>query len=92
VALAGIGLDRRFHDRHVTLVSAFDGPPFLLMAFGVVVLGGLGSLAGCLAGGVILGIVQVLAGTYFWPAAQQVAGYLLILFVLAVRPQGLFAK
>ena len=79
-----IGMSRSF--------QPFDGPPFLLMAFGVVVLGGLGSLAGCLAGGVILGIVQVLAGTYFGPAAQQVAGYLLILFVLAVRPQGLFAK
>lgn len=79
-----IGMSRSF--------QPFDGPPFLLMAFGVVVLGGLGSLAGCLVGGVILGIVQVLAGTYFGPAAQQVAGYLLILFVLAVRPQGLFAK
>lgn len=79
-----IGMSRSF--------QPFDGPPFLLMAFGVVVLGGLGSLAGCLAGGVILGIVQVLAGTYFGPAAQQVAGYLLILLVLAVRPQGLFAK
>jgi branched-chain amino acid transport system permease protein len=40
----------------------------------------------------VLGIVQVLAGTYFGPAAQQVAGYLLILLVLAVRPQGLLAK
>lgn len=79
-----IGMSRSF--------QPFDGPPFLLMAFGVVVLGGLGSLAGCLVGGVILGIVQVLAGTYFGPAAQQVAGYLLILLVLALRPQGLFAK
>jgi branched-chain amino acid transport system permease protein len=62
------------------------------MAFGVVVLGGLGSLLGSFVGGIVLGIVQVLAGTYFGPAAQQVAGYLLILFVLAVRPQGLLAK
>lgn len=79
-----VGMSRSF--------QPFDGPPFLLMAFGVVVLGGLGSLAGCLVGGIILGIVQVLAGTYFGPAAQQVAGYLLILFVLAVRPNGLFAR
>ncbi len=70
----------------------FDGPPFLLTAFGVVILGGLGSVAGSLVGGVVLGIVQVLAGTYFGPAAQQVAGYLLILLVLAVRPQGLLAR
>ena len=79
-----VGMSRSF--------QPFDGPPFLLMAFGVVILGGLGSLAGSFVGGIVLGIVQVLAGTYFGPAAQQVAGYLLILFVLAVRPQGLLAK
>lgn len=79
-----VGMSRSF--------QPFDGPPFLLMAFGVVVLGGLGSLAGGFVGGIVLGIVQVLAGTYFGPAAQQVAGYLLILLVLAVRPQGLFAR
>ncbi len=70
----------------------FDGPPFLLIAFGVVIIGGLGSLGGCFAGGITLGVVQVLAGTYFGPAAQQVAGYLFILLILAVRPQGLFAR
>ena len=70
----------------------FDGPPFLLTAFGVVIIGGLGSLGGCFLGGITLGILQVLAGTYFGPAAQQVSGYLFILLVLAVRPQGLFAR
>ncbi|HYI04938.1 MAG TPA: branched-chain amino acid ABC transporter permease [Reyranella sp.] len=79
-----VGMSRSF--------QPFDGPPFLLMAFGVVILGGLGSLGGSFVGGILLGIVQVLAGTYFGPAAQQVAGYLLILLVLAVRPQGLFSK
>ncbi|MEO9069043.1 MAG: branched-chain amino acid ABC transporter permease [Caldimonas sp.] len=79
-----IGMSRSF--------QPFDGPPFLLMAFGVVILGGLGSLAGSFVGGIVLGIVQVLAGTYFGPAAQQVGGYLLILFMLAVRPQGLLAR
>ena len=85
-SIAGVmvGMSRSF--------QPFDGPPFLLMAFGVVILGGLGSLAGAFVGGVVLGIVQVLAGTYFGPAAQQVAGYLLILFMLAVRPEGLFAR
>ncbi len=75
-----VGMSRSF--------QPFDGPPFLLMAFGVVILGGLGSLAGSFVGG----IVQVLAGTYFGPAAQQVSAYLLILLVLAVRPQGLFSR
>ncbi len=79
-----VGMSRSF--------QPFDGQPFLLLAFGVVILGGLGSLAGSFVGGIVLGIVQVLAGTYFGPAAQQVAGYLLILLVLALRPQGLLAK
>lgn len=79
-----VGMSRSF--------QPFDGPPFLLMAFGVVILGGLGSLWGSFVGGVLLGIVQVLAGTYVGPAAQQVAGYLLILLVLALRPQGLFSR
>ena len=79
-----VGMSRSF--------QPFDGPPFLLMAFGVVILGGLGSIAGAFVGGIVLGIVQVLAGTWFGPAAQQVAGYLLILLMLAVRPQGLLAR
>ena len=58
----------------------------------MVIVGGLGSIAGSLVGGVLLGITQVLAGTYFGPSAQLVAGYMLILFVLAVRPQGLFSR
>jgi branched-chain amino acid transport system permease protein len=70
----------------------FDGPSFLLVAFGVVILGGLGSILGTLAGGILLGIVQVVAGTYFGPSAVQVAGYMLILMVLAFRPRGLFAR
>ena len=84
VAGVMIGMSRTF--------QPFDGPTFLLIAFGVVILGGLGSMTGALVGGVILGVVQVLAGTYFGPSAQLVGGYILILFVLAIRPQGLFSK
>lgn len=84
VAGVMVGMSRTF--------QPFDGPTFLLVAFGVVILGGLGSIAGALVGGVILGIVQVLSGTYFGPSAQLVGGYMLILLVLAVRPQGLFLR
>jgi len=89
LAIAGVagvmvGMSRTF--------QPFDGPVFLLVAFGVVIVGGLGSIVGSLVGGVLLGVTQVLAGTYFGPSAQLVAGYMLILFVLAVRPQGLFAR
>ena len=82
VAGVMIGMSRTF--------QPFDGPQFLLIAFGVVIIGGLGSIAGSLVGGVLLGIVQVLGGTYFGPAAQMVGGYMLILLVLAFRPRGLF--
>lgn len=82
VAGVMVGMSRSF--------QPFDGPQFLLIAFGVVIIGGLGSMRGSLAGGVLLGIVQVLAGTYFGPAAQLVGGYMLILLVLALRPHGLF--
>ena len=85
VALAGVMVGM------TTTFQPFDGGRYLLIAFGVVVIGGLGSIWGSLAGGVILGIVQILAGTYFGPSAQLVVGYVLILFVLARRPQGLFA-
>ncbi len=87
LAIAGVagimvGMSRTF--------QPFDGPQFLLIAFGVVIIGGLGSIRGSLVGGILLGVVQVLAGTYFGPAAQQVGGYVLILLVLAFRPRGLF--
>ena len=89
LAIAGIagvmiGMSRPF--------QPFDGGNFLLIAFGVVILGGLGSMIGALLGGVLLGITQVLAGTYFGPSAQEVSGFMLILLVLAVKPQGLFSK
>lgn len=84
VAGVMIGMSRTF--------QPFDGPTFLLIAFGVVILAGLGSVAGALVGGVLLGVVQVLAGTYFGPSAQLVGGYILILLVLAIKPQGLFSR
>jgi branched-chain amino acid transport system permease protein len=84
VAGVMVGMSRTF--------QPFDGPTFLLVAFGVVILGGLGSMVGALVGGIVLGVVQVLAGTYFGPSAQLVGGYILILLVLAMRPQGLFAR
>ena len=77
-----VGMSRSF--------QPFDGPPFLLMAFGVVILGGLG-LAPAASSAASLGIVQVLAGTYSGRPRSRSGGYLLILLVLAVRPQGLFS-
>jgi len=67
------------------------GPSRLLIAFEAVVLGGLGSLWGTLAGGILLGVAQSM-GAQFDAAWQMLAGHLLFLLVLVVRPQGLFPK
>ncbi len=84
--LAGfmIGMTRTF--------QPFDGPQFILIAFGVVIVGGMNSITGSLIGGILLGIVQVLAGTYFGPSAQLVGGYMLVLAVLAFFREGLFSR
>jgi branched-chain amino acid transport system permease protein len=68
-----------------------SGPARLLIAFEVIVLGGLGSLWGSLAGGVVLGVAQSIGGQ-FDIAWQIIAGHVVFLIVLAVRPQGLFPK
>jgi branched-chain amino acid transport system permease protein len=67
------------------------GPSRLLIAFEAVVLGGLGSLWGTLAGGILLGVAQSI-GAQFDAAWQMLAGHLLFLLVLVLRPQGLFPK
>lgn len=79
-----IGMTRTF--------QPFDGPQFILIAFGVVIIGGMNSVVGSLVGGILLGIVQVLAGTYFGPSAQLVFGYMLVLAVLAFFREGLFSR
>ncbi|HUN97813.1 MAG TPA: branched-chain amino acid ABC transporter permease [Bradyrhizobium sp.] len=68
-----------------------SGPDRLLIAFEVIVLGGLGSLWGSLIGGIVLGVAQSLGGQ-FDIAWQMLAGHIVFLIALAVRPQGLFPK
>jgi branched-chain amino acid transport system permease protein len=74
--------------------SNFDpasGPTRLLIAFEVIVLGGLGSMWGSLAGGIVLGVAQTI-GAQFDIAWQMLSGHIVFLAVLAVRPQGLFPR
>lgn len=68
-----------------------SGPTRFLIAFEVIVLGGLGSLWGSLVGGVVLGVAQSIGGQ-FDVAWQIMAGHIVFLIVLALRPQGLFPK
>jgi branched-chain amino acid transport system permease protein len=67
------------------------GPARLIYAFEAVVIGGLGSLWGTLAGGVVLGVAQSL-GAALDPGWEILAGHLAFLVVLAVRPRGLFPR
>jgi branched-chain amino acid transport system permease protein len=67
------------------------GPARLLYAFEAVIIGGLGSLWGTLAGGVVLGVAQAI-GAQLDPGWQVLAGHVAFLIILAVRPQGLFPR
>ena len=85
VALAGVLLGVRGS------FGPFTGPENLIFAFEAVVIGGLGSLWGTLAGGVTLGVAQ-LVGSQIDPQWGQLAGHLVFLAVLATRPTGMFGK
>lgn len=85
VALAGVLLAIR------TNFDPATGPTRLIFGFEAVIIGGLSSFWGTLAGGIILGVVQAVAAAYD-PGWQVLAGHLAFLLVLALRPQGLFAR
>ena len=67
------------------------GPARLIFGFEAVIIGGLGSMWGTLAGGVILGVAQAV-GAQIDPGWQLLAGHLMFLAILAIRPQGFFPK
>lgn len=70
----------------------YTGTQFLIIAFGVVVIGGMGSIFGTLIGGAILGLSQMVAAYLFGTAYQTLAGYIVLLVLLTIRPQGLLSK
>ncbi len=84
-AIAGILLGIR---------TSFDpsiGGGRLIFGFEAVIIGGLGNLWGTLAGGVILGVAQTV-GAKIDPGWQILSGHLAFLFILAIRPNGLFPR
>jgi branched-chain amino acid transport system permease protein len=66
------------------------GQGFVLVAFTIVVLGGMGSIAGALAGGIFIGVVESLGGLFFGESLGQLGIFLVFILVLLVRPTGLF--
>jgi branched-chain amino acid transport system permease protein len=85
VAVAGVFLAVR------TNFDPSTGPARLIFGFEAVIIGGLSSLWGTLAGGILLGVVQAI-GAEIDPGWQVLAGHVAFLIVLAVRPQGLLAR
>jgi branched-chain amino acid transport system permease protein len=85
VAIAGVFLGIRSN------FDPFMGPGRLIFGFESVIIGGLGNLWGTLIGGIILGVAQGI-GAQIDPGWQLLAGHLVFLFVLAVRPRGLFPR
>ena len=66
------------------------GNGFVLVAFTIVVLGGMGSFAGALLGGLLIGVVESLGGLVLGESLGQVGIFLIFILVLLLRPQGLF--
>jgi branched-chain amino acid transport system permease protein len=85
-AVAGVFLGMTFP------FTPTSGTSLLTIAFGTVIIGGLGSMLGTFIGGMILGIVQTIGGHFFGPATQMLIVYIIVLVILAIRPQGLFGR
>jgi branched-chain amino acid transport system permease protein len=68
------------------------GPAYTLLAFVIVIVGGLGSMTGALAGGVLIGVSEALAGFYVAPSAKGMFSFALLILVLLFRPRGLLGN
>jgi branched-chain amino acid transport system permease protein len=68
------------------------GPAYTLLAFVIVITGGLGSMPGALLGGVLIGMTEALAGLLFTPSAKSMFAFAILVLVLLFRPQGLLGK
>jgi branched-chain amino acid transport system permease protein len=76
------------------MVSLIDvtpalGPSYTLLAFVIVIIGGLGSMVGALLGGLVIGVSEALAGLLISPSAKSMVSFGLLIVVLLVKPRGL---
>ena len=71
-------------------VNPSAGNAFVLVAFTIVVLGGMGSVPGALIGGLVIGVVESLSSLFFGESLGQIGIFILFIIVLLVRPSGLF--
>jgi branched-chain amino acid transport system permease protein len=78
----------------VTIADAAPtlGPSYTLLAFIIVIVGGLGSMAGALVGGVLIGVSEALAGFVIQPSMKSMFSFALLIAVLVLRPHGLLGR
>jgi branched-chain amino acid transport system permease protein len=68
------------------------GPTYTLLAFIIVITGGLGSMPGALLGGMLIGTTEALAGLFFAPSAKSMFAFAILVLVLLFRPQGILGR
>ena len=68
------------------------GPAYTLLAFVIVITGGLGSMSGALLGGVLIGLTEAMAGLLFSPSAKSMFAFGILVLVLLFRPQGIVGR
>ena len=73
-------------------VNPHIGNAFVLVAFTIVVLGGMGSVTGALIGGLFVGVVESLCGLYLGESLGQIGIFVMFILVLLLRPAGLFGE
>ena len=73
-------------------VTPAIGPAYTLLAFVIVITGGLGSMVGALLGGLLIGLTEALGGVLFVPSAKSMFAFGLLVLVLLFRPQGILGK
>ena len=73
-------------------VHPYLAPGYTLLAFVIVIIGGLGSLFGALVGGILIGVSEALAAVLFQPSMKTAFSFALLILVLLLRPQGLLGK
>ena len=73
-------------------VTPTIGPAYTLLAFVIVITGGLGSMPGALLGGVLIGVTEALGGVLFTPSAKSMFAFGILVLVLLFRPQGILGR
>jgi branched-chain amino acid transport system permease protein len=68
------------------------GPAYTLLAFVIVITGGMGSMPGALLGGVLIGLTEAMSGLFFTPSAKSMFAFAILVLVLLFRPQGIMGK